>query len=115
MVLVHTAELEPAEAYLRVAWPEVPAIADPTKALYAAFGLGRGSLGQLFGAGVWKAGLRAAASGHGIGLPVGDPMMMSGDFLVHSGAVVWSSVHRHAGSESDLDEARRVARRLEAS
>ena len=114
VVFAHTASEEQAEGFFRLAWPEVAAIADPGKDLYASFGLGHGRLAQLFGLPVWKAGLQAAARGHGIGLPQGDPRMMSGDFLVHEGVVAWSSIHPHAGSRSDFDEALRRARELAA-
>lgn len=111
--MIHSAEPAQAESYLRPVWPEVAAIADPGKRLYAAFGLGRGRLGQLFGASVWKAGLQAALKGHGIGKPTGDPMMMSGDFLVHDARVAWTSVHEHAGSRSEYAAAVKVAREID--
>ena len=44
-----------AQMVLAKRWPEVPAISDPDKALFHAFDLRRGSLGQLFGPRVFKA------------------------------------------------------------
>lgn len=69
-------------------------IADPTREMYQAFGLKRGSFGQLFGWEVWKRGFQAGLrDGHGIGKPEGDPAQMPGAFLLWHGCVVRS--HRH--------------------
>ena len=97
---------EEGEQFLAERWPEARAVSDEGKQLYAAFGLSRGSLRQVLGLNVMKAGLRSLLSGHGVGRPVGDPMQMSGWFLVRpnpsGGEVVWSDVHSNSGVERDF-------------
>ncbi len=95
---------EEGEQFFADRWPEARAVSDPDKLLYRAFGLARGSVGQLLGPGVWRAGWRAFRAGHGVGRPVGDPLMMSGWFLVRDGRVVWSDLHEHAGAERPYAE-----------
>ncbi|MBC8451582.1 MAG: AhpC/TSA family protein [Planctomycetes bacterium] len=90
------------DAFLEERWPEARAVSDPDKRLYAGFGLGRASVGQLFGPRVLLAGLKARR--FGVGRPVGDPRMMSGWFLVDGDEVVWSHVHAHAGEERRFEE-----------
>jgi len=80
-------------------WPEVGAISDPTKELYAAFGLQRGSVLQLLGPRVWSAGFGAFRAGHRAGRPVGDPFMMSGGFLIEDRRVLEADRHAHPGSD----------------
>jgi hypothetical protein len=98
------------EHFFRERWPEARAVSDEAKELYAAFGLSRGTLGQVLGPRVLWAGLGAALRGHGLGKPVGDPLMLSGWFLVDEGAVVWSDVHAHAGASGRYEEAARAAK-----
>lgn len=77
----------------------VARVADPERRLYRAFGLGRGSFGQLFGPRVWGRGFAAGLlGGHLVGKLVGDGFQMPGVFVVRDGAVVRSFVHEHAGS-----------------
>lgn len=94
------------EDFLDKRWPEARAVSDPGEQLFEAFGLGRGSVGQLFGPSVVWEGMKAFAQGHGIGRPVGNPLRMSGWFLVDEGAVVWRHVHEHAGAPRRYDELR---------
>ncbi len=66
-----------------------PCLADPDREAYRAFGLGRGTLGQIAGPAVWGAGIKALARG-GIGVPVGDTMQMPGAFIIdREGVVRW--------------------------
>lgn len=108
VLLVHMGTPEDGASFFAERWPEARAVSDASKQLYAAFGLTPGSLGQLFGARVFLAGLDAAMRGHGIGRPVGDPMMMSGWFLVDGPSVLWEHVHEHAGAPRSWDELERV-------
>jgi len=78
------------------------AIADPDRELYRAFGLDRGTLGQLAGPRVWLAGIRAVGKGHGMGRVRGDAFQMPGAFLVEDGEVTWSHEFRHAGDAPDF-------------
>lgn len=60
---------------------------DPECTLYRAFGVSRGSFGQLFGRKVW---LRSGgvAQGHGIGLLSGDGFRMPAAFVLEHGEIV---------------------------
>lgn len=72
-------------------------IADPDQRLYRAFGLKRGTLGQLFGPFVaWRGVQAAILERHGIGALQGDGMQMPGLFLVRDGRVVSAVRHRTA-------------------
>ena len=63
------------------------------------------------GPAIWWRGLRALLSGHGVGRPTGDPLQMSGHFLVHDHAIVWQHVHAHSGDALRADEIRAAAGR----
>ncbi|ARU41634.1 hypothetical protein CCB80_10980 [Armatimonadetes bacterium Uphvl-Ar1] len=77
-------------------------VCDPGKQLYEVFGLKRGSLVQLFGPNVWRAGVRAGK--HGVGVPVGDPLQLSGTFVLNSsGEVTWEHRDRDAGDTAPVD------------
>ena len=84
-------------------WPGSPAISDPHKRLYDAFGLERGTVGQMFKPAVWACGVRALRKGHRVGRPVGDPWEMPGLFLLDpGGGVTWSHDFKHAGDHPDF-------------
>lgn len=70
--------------------------------LYEAFGLERGSVLQLLGPAVWSSGLRAAMKGNFIGMPVGDPFLMPGLFLLQGERVTWRHEFGHAGDSPDF-------------
>ncbi len=103
VVFVHMADVEAAGTFFGKYWPGATTISDPEKRLYGAFGLGRGSLGQMFGPSSVACGIRAVAKGHVVGRPVGDPWMMPGQFLigpvdgVGSAEILWSYRAKHAG------------------
>ena len=98
ILLVHLGSPGEGERFLTARWKEARAVSDPEGRLYRAFGLGRGRFGQLFGPAVLLAGISHLR--HGIGLPVGDPLVMSGWFLVAAdGRIIWADQHAHAGSE----------------
>lgn len=78
-------------------------MSDPDGAFYRGFGLGRASLGQLFGPSVVACSLRAAAKGHGIGRPVGDPLQMPGLFSVAGDRILWKHDFAHAGDHPDFE------------
>ncbi len=81
---------------------EIDRIADPAKALYTAFGLGRGSASQLFGPKVmWRALFGGAVARHGFGGLEGDGFQMPGAFLVREGRIERSWRASHAGERPD--------------
>jgi peroxiredoxin len=72
-------------------------ISDPTKQLYRAFDLKRGTLGQLFGFKVWIRGFMAGiVNRHGIGRLQGDGLQMPGTFVLSNGEIVEAYRHKSA-------------------
>ena len=88
--------------FLRRYWPEARAVSDPEKELYAAFGIGRGGLRQMFGPRVWTALRRARSKGIEQGPRSGDLWMMPGIFLVNAGRVLWAHEYEHAGDHPEF-------------
>jgi len=99
---VHLGSLTEGDAFLEERWPEARAVSDPDKQLYAGFGLRRASFRQLFAPRVLLAGFRARR--FGVGRPVGDPLMMSGWFLLDGDRILWKHVHAHAGEKRRFSE-----------
>lgn len=94
--------VEQGRAFFAGHWPEARAVSDTPLFFYRAFGVGRGGWREMFGPEVWACGLRAVGKGHFIGLPVGDPFVMPGAFLVSSsGDVLWRHDFKHAGDHPD--------------
>ncbi|MEM7802803.1 MAG: AhpC/TSA family protein [Chloroflexota bacterium] len=93
---------EQGEAFFRKLWPEARAVSDMPRKFYNAFGIERGGMKEMFGGGVWACGARAAAKGHTIGAPVGDPWVMPGLFLINEdGQIQWQHDFAHAGDHPD--------------
>ncbi len=104
---------EQGRAFFDDLWPEARAVADLAKRFYDGVGLARGSVGQMFGAKVWACGVRAAAKGHFVGAPVGDPWTMPGLFLVEpDGRVAWQHDFAHAGDHPDFARIPSLAREV---
>lgn len=82
---------------------DVMIFSDPEKKLYASFGLGRGTLKQLFGPKVLLRGIETAfMKGHGQGPLQGDGFQMPGVFLLDKGAVKTSFVPEDASEIPDF-------------
>jgi hypothetical protein len=96
ILLFYQGTVEDGAAFMRKAWAEARAIADLPKRFYHAFGLERGSIGQMVGPQVWACGVRALSKGHFVGKPVGDPLMLPGVFLVEDGMITWQHDFKHA-------------------
>ena len=106
IVLVHMAEddAEAARLFSRYELEDVDRISDPGKALYRAFGLKRGRMGQLFSANVMRRGLKAAlGDGHGMGWSNQDTFQMPGTFLLQEGEIVRAHRHRDAADRPDYE------------
>jgi len=102
-VLVHMATTAiGAEHLARYQLAGAAHVSDPQQALYKAFGLQRGTLGQLFG---WKSftrGFKAGIlDGHLVGGMVGDGFQMPGVFLLRDGRVEAGFVHESAADRPD--------------
>ena len=99
-------EAQAREFFAQYGWVDVARISDPSCELYRAFGLGRGSVGQVAGPAVLVRGLTALFGGHGLGMPVGDPLQMPGVFLLRDGEIVRE--HRH-DTVADVPDYERLA------
>jgi hypothetical protein len=84
---------------------ETARIADPDRALYRAFGLGRGGFFELFGPRVLWFGLLALIKGCGIGHLAGDGRQMPGAFLFQDGRVIAA---QRARTAADMPEVSRL-------
>jgi peroxiredoxin len=103
LVLVHMSREERGERFFaRYGLQDVERISDPERALYRAFGLPRGSFGDLFGPRVWLRGFQAGVLGrHGVGTLAGDGFQMPGVFLLFHGEIVRSYRHQSASDRPD--------------
>jgi len=106
VVLVHMSRESQARSFFaKYGLEDVPRVSDPERALYRAFGLGRGSLVQLAGPAVWLRAIRAAIlDRHGVGRLVGDVFQMPGVFLVYHGHVVLSFIHHSVADRPDYGQ-----------
>jgi peroxiredoxin len=103
LVLVHMgSEAQGARLLGRYGLGEVAHIGDPQRSLYRAFGLPRGTLGDLLGPKVWVRGFQAAIlNRHGVGRLEGDGFQMPGVFLLFHGEVLRSYRHQSAADRPD--------------
>jgi peroxiredoxin len=106
IVLVHMGtEEDSAPLFRKYGLEDISRVSDPQQSVYRAFGLTRGSVGQLFGPVVWARGFRAGIlDGHGIGRLVGDGFQMPGVFLVFHSEIVRSYRHQSASDRPDYRE-----------
>ncbi len=102
VLYVHLGSVADGEDFFRKHAPGAHAIADEGGRLYGAFGIKRGTFGQLFGPSVIACGLRATRKGHGPGRPIGDPWMLPGMFVVEGDQILWSHEARHAADHPDF-------------
>lgn len=90
-----------AEAAFR---PGFPLLADPKGEAYAAYGLERGRVAQLFGLRVLRRALTATLRGHLAGPPGGDPFLMPGAFVVDpDGRIRLAHYARHIADHPSVD------------
>lgn len=100
--LVAMADPDQAREFLRRYPTPHQMICDPERGLFEAFGLERGSIGQLFGPKVWLRGAKAMASGHRQGRVQGDPYQLPGSFILdRESKVVWSHLAKHAADTAE--------------
>lgn len=95
------------ELFSRYGVDDIARVADPTRALYRAFGLQRGSLKQVLGPSVLKRGFQARK--HGLGIPVGDTLQMPGVFLVHEGQILEAFRHETVAAQPDYEAMSKLA------
>lgn len=80
-------------------------LADPDRNAYRAFGLERGSLGQIAGPKIWLRSMRALFRG-GAGAPQGDVRQMPGAFVVDRLGIV--RLAHYSGDSGDMPPNRQV-------
>lgn len=107
LVFVHMSESDVAESYFgRFGLKDSLHISDPNCTFYAAFGLRKGSLSQLFGLKNWIRGFSIQMS-HGFPLEydktLGDAFQMPGTFIVYKGQVEERFIHTLAGDRPDYE------------
>ena len=102
VLYVHLGTLDDGETFFAKHDPEARTIADEAGRLYEAFGIKRGSIGQLFGPAVIACGIRATRKGHRGSRPIGDPWMLPGMFVVEGDRILWSHEARHAADHPDF-------------
>jgi hypothetical protein len=102
VAFVHMDTVETARRFFtKYGLQEVHQISDSQGRLYRAFGLKRGTLGQLFSPVAFARGFQATFSGHGFGIGRGDKMQMPGVFLISKGEVVREFIHKLASDRPD--------------
>lgn len=104
VVLVHMGDSEQLLPVLETyGLSGIDRICDGEQLLYRAFGLKRGTLGQLFGpAAIWRGLVASFVGGHGFALPKADARQMPGIFLLEECSVVGRFRHRSIASRPDL-------------
>ncbi len=101
VAVVHQSEEAEAAAVFERYGLEAQRVSDVHRQLYRAFGLGRGTFGELFG---WRVVQRGfGAWRHGVGMLQGDGFQMPGVFGVRDGEVIEQQVCAHAGERMDLE------------
>jgi peroxiredoxin len=79
-------------------------LTDPERAAFRAYGLERGSAGQIFSRQVVVEGFKAAAEGHVMTRAVGDVMQLPGSFVVQDGTIVFAHRGQLSSDVGDPDE-----------
>lgn len=104
LVLVHMVSDQHARKFLkRYGLDDVPLVSDRNRALYRAFGLGRGTLWQLIGPQLWLRGIELILKhGQSLSPQGGDLFQMPGVFLLFHGHVIRSFVHQTAADRPDF-------------
>ncbi|MHC5064462.1 MAG: AhpC/TSA family protein [Planctomycetota bacterium] len=103
-IFFHQASVEAGKEFFALRAPGSRAVSDPEGRFFDAFGLRRGSLGELLGPRVWLRALRAVTRGHFVGRPRGDSLRMPGALLIRDGMILWEHRARHAGDQPDLEQ-----------
>lgn len=108
LIFVHMADNETAEQYFkRFRLEGVLHISDTGQRYYRAFGLQRGSFGQLYGLRTLLRGFQLKQErGYELELAkkLGDSTQMPGVFVLQNGRIVESYIHRFAADRPDYDK-----------
>lgn len=99
MLLVGQGTPRDADEFFASRWSEARVVSDEQRELYGAFDLARATVTQLFAPGVFGAFWKNRR--HGVGLPVGDALLLAGAFAVDGGRVF--AEHRSANPADHPD------------
>lgn len=102
VLMIHQGGAGTEAAFFEKHWPDACTLRDSKRVIYRGFGLGRGSLWQLFGPRSVGCALKTRLRGHALGQVVGDAFQMPGLFLVSGGRVLWTHGYQHAGDNPDF-------------
>jgi hypothetical protein len=103
-LFVYPADLAEGEEFFNEFWPEARAVSDPEGRLFAALGISRASLRQIFGPSVWRELGRARQRGYRGSRIIGNPWLLPGLFLVRNREIVWRFIYSNIGDHPDFDE-----------
>jgi len=103
VVFVHLSDDDTAfKFFTRFDMPDAVYIGDPECNYYAAFGLAKGNLTQLFGLHSWIRGFQAGVmSGRGLSTPIGDGFQMPGVFIIQDGIIRDAFIHKLSSDRPD--------------
>ena len=109
IIFVHMGENEVANEYLgKFDLEDVSHISDPTSQFYRLFGLGKGSITQLFGLSTFIRGYDIVVNKgqklQGTSSHLGDSFQMPGVFVLLNGKIEESYIHKVASSRPDYYE-----------
>lgn len=107
LVFVHMTEPQTAVKYFQeYEFENFDHIPDPESRMYRRFGLGKGTLTQLFGLKTWVRGYKLNKSDeYNLSTKsVGDNLQMPGVFLLHKGQVVEKFIHNSIADKPDYDK-----------
>ncbi len=106
LVFVHMGDDEAADEYFKdYNLGKFYTIADPDCNVYGAFGLTKGSFGQIFGLTIMIRGLQANMNGNAYSLKqIGDGFQMPGIFLINAGSIEESFIHNKVSDRPDYEE-----------
>ncbi|MCG3191076.1 MAG: hypothetical protein DIJKHBIC_00301 [Thermoanaerobaculia bacterium] len=94
---------EDAAGFFPDRWKEARAVSDTERVFYKGFEVRQGSTWEVLGPSVMACSLRAMSKGHGVGVPVGDPMQMPGLFYAIRDQILWKHDFAHAGDHPDFE------------
>lgn len=103
VVFVHLNDEETAERFFaKYELPDAVYITDPGCTYYAAFGLTKATVTQLFGLHSWIRGFQAGVvAGHGLASPIGDGFQMPGVFIIQDGQIRDAFIHKLSSDRPD--------------
>lgn len=104
ILLVGMGNVEQTNTFRKTFAPEFPMVCDPDRSLYQAYQLKQAGLFQLASPSLFVKGMKAIASGHGMGSPQGDVFQLPGVFIIDTKGRVRFSHHSRDPSDHPKPE-----------